>query len=65
MDDIAGDSSFRHSSAMVVGSGSISHDFDGALVISVFTDSSQRESQTWIRPGVSANMVDLAGSTCI
>ena len=44
MDDIAGDSSFRHSSAMVVGSGSISHDFDGALVISVFTDSSQRVS---------------------
>ena len=44
MDDVAGDSSFRHSLAIVVGSGSISHDFDGALVISVFTGSNERVS---------------------
>ena len=44
MDDIAGDSSFRHSLAIVVGSGSISHDFDGALVVRVFTDSNEKVS---------------------
>ena len=53
------ESPFRHSLTIVVGMGSISHNFDGALAISVFTDSHERVSN--LDKGVPANVVDLAG----
>ena len=51
--------SFRHSLTILVGMGSISHNFDGTLAISVFTDSNERVSN--LDKGVPANVVDLAG----
>ena len=53
------ESSFRHSLTIVVGMRSISHNFDGALAISVFTDSNERVSN--LDKGVPENVVDLAG----
>ena len=50
----------RHESSFrLVGMGSISHNFDGALAISVFSESNERVSN--LDKGVPANVVDLAG----
>ena len=53
------ESSFRHSLTIVVGMRSTSHNFDGALAISVFTDFNERVSN--LDKGVPENVVDLAG----
>ena len=61
MDDTAREfiQTLFNNSEIVVGMGSISHNFDGALAISVFTDSNERVSN--LDKGVPANVVDLAG----
>ena len=60
MDDIAGDSSSKHSLTTLVGRGLITHDFVGAFAIFFLTDSNGRASNA--EKGTPANEVALTAS---